>query len=161
MGVSLSQLPCSRSWLYGGLLELAPFHLVVHYFGPEAVSMRLGWRSGPNTVELNRVMLGNLGPWTLAETPGGREELRELADPRLRDVVDGLSPAVTPVARAHTARGTGVVGELMDIQVMTVRLHDDEGRAAGIALTYKPAASMAVLSTWPGAGSSTSTLQPA
>jgi hypothetical protein len=55
---------------YGGLLELAPFHLGVHYFGPEAVSTRLGWRSGPNTVELNRVMLGNLGPWTLAESPG-------------------------------------------------------------------------------------------
>ena len=35
---------------------------------------------------------------------------------------------------------------------MAVRLQDGEGRAAGIALIYKPAASMAVLSTLAGSG---------
>jgi class 3 adenylate cyclase len=137
---------------YGGLLELAPFHLGVHYFGPEAVSTRLGWRNGPNTVELNREVLARIGPWTLAETPGGRDELRELVDPRLRDIADGLSPAAATVASAFAFRGMGVAGKLMDVPAMTVRLHDGEGRAAGIALIYKPAASMAVLSTLAGAG---------
>ena len=136
----------------GGLLELAPVHLGVHYFGPEAVSTRLGWRSGPNTVELNRLILGYFGPWTLAETPGGREALRELVHPGLRDAVEGLSPAATPVACAFAARGAGVAGALMGIQVMTLRLHDDEGRAAGVALTYKPAADMTVLATIAGTG---------
>ena len=116
------------------------------------MSSRLQWRSGPNTVELNRAILGYFGPWTLAETPGGRQELRELVHPGLRDAVDGLSPAATPVARAFAARGAGVAGELMDIQVMTLRLHDDEGRGAGIALTYKPAAGMTVLATIAGSG---------
>lgn len=81
-----------------------------------------------------------------------REELRELVDPRLRDLVDELAPAAPAAARAFAARGTGVAGELMDVFVMAVRLHDGEGRKAGIALTYKPAASMAVLSTLAGAG---------
>jgi class 3 adenylate cyclase len=137
---------------YGGLLELAPFHLGVHYFGPEAVSTRLRWRAGPNTVELNREVLSRLGPWALAETPGGQEELRELVDPRLRDIVDGLSPVAVAVARAFAFSGMGVAGKLMDVPALTVRLHDDEGRAAGIAVTYKPAASMAVLSTLAGSG---------
>ena len=83
---------------------------------------------------------------------GGREELRELVHPGLRDAVNGLSPAATTVARAFAARGAGVAGELMDIQVMTLRLHDDDGREAGIALTYKPAAGMTVLATIAGSG---------
>jgi hypothetical protein len=137
---------------FGALLELAPFHLGVHYFGPEAVSTRLQWRNGPNTVELNREMLEAIGPWTLAETPGGQEELRELVDPRLRDIVDGLSPDAVPVARAVAFSGMGVAGQLMDVPTMAVRLHDREGRAAGIALIFKPPASMAVLSTLAGSG---------
>ena len=34
-----------------------------------------------------------LGPYVLAAAEGGREELRELVDPSLRDIVDRLSPA--------------------------------------------------------------------
>jgi len=34
----------------GGLTDLAAVARGEHYFGPEQVSLRLQWRSGPNTV---------------------------------------------------------------------------------------------------------------
>jgi hypothetical protein len=33
------------------LLQLAAVALGSHYFGPEAMRVRLGWQSGPNTAE--------------------------------------------------------------------------------------------------------------
>lgn len=62
----------------GGLTDLAPVAPGEHYFGPEAVSLRLRWRSGPNTVDQVREMFGVLGGLILADTAGGRDELREL-----------------------------------------------------------------------------------
>jgi hypothetical protein len=50
--------------------------------------------------------------------------------PRLRDVVDGLSPGAVPVARAFAFSGMGVAGTLMDVPALAVRLHDGEGRLA-------------------------------
>ena len=47
--------------IYGGLTELAPVALGVHYFGPEAMRVRLTWRSGPNRLELIREMFGVFG----------------------------------------------------------------------------------------------------
>lgn len=76
----------------GGLTDLAPVAPAEHYSGPEAVSMRLRWRSGPNTVDQVREMFGVLGGLVLADTAGGRDELRELVHP-VRGVVDELAPA--------------------------------------------------------------------
>ncbi len=137
---------------YGGLLGLVPFQPGAHYFGPESLRMRLEWRAGPNTLELLRLMFERIGPWALADAVGGREELREAVDPMLRDAVDGLSPVNVPPASAFGAAAVGAAGQRMDVRVMAARVHDDDGRVAGIALMYKPAAGMAVLSTLAGAG---------
>src|SRR5215510_14676643 len=79
--------------IYGGLLELAAVALGSHYFGPEAMRVRLGWRSGPNTPELTRELFSALSGLVLIDTPGGRSELSGLVDPALRDLVGGLQPA--------------------------------------------------------------------
>jgi class 3 adenylate cyclase len=132
---------------YGGLLELAPFPLGAHIFGAETMGVRLGSRGGPNTVELNRQMLTAMGPWILADTAGGREGLRELVDPRLHDVVDELQPSAFSTAQTFVARGMGTYGTANDVFATAVRIRDDEGRPAGTAVIFKPAASASVLAT--------------
>ena len=82
--------------IYGGLTDLAPVALGAHYFGAEAIDVRLGWRSGPNTLEQVRELFGVIGGSILADTAGGRDRLRELIHPALRDMVDRLSPSPRP-----------------------------------------------------------------
>ena len=88
---------------FGAGVELAPWALGAHIFGPEAMSMSLGWRFGSNTSELIRMLFSFLGGWVLADTPGGRDELREIVDPSLREMVDQLSPQTWRRDRARGA----------------------------------------------------------
>jgi class 3 adenylate cyclase len=135
---------------YGGLLGLTDVAVDEHYFGRAAVETRLGWRAGPNTLELARDNFAVVGGLILADTAGGREELCETVHPELRDIVDHLSPQFLP---ALSFEWLGVhSGNRGSARVTAVRLHDDTGRFAGTALTYKPAASMAVLGAVAGAG---------
>jgi class 3 adenylate cyclase len=132
--------------IYGGLTELAPVSPGTHFFGPEAMRTRLQWRSGPNTVELVREMFSAFGGLVLADTPGGREELRRLVDPALRDLVDGLTPVPPLPALSFAWHGTHV-GMAVDAMTTALRVHDAGGRLAGTALVSKPGAGMAILAT--------------
>ena len=135
---------------YGGLLELADIVLGAHYFGPEAVAARLTWRTGQNTVDTARLAFAHIGDLVLADTPGGRDELRARVHPQLRELVDRLSPRRVPAQSFEWRYWHS--GNEWPARVTAVRLHDDTGRFAGTALTYKPAASMTVLGTIAGAG---------
>lgn len=135
---------------YGGLLGFADVAIGEHYVGWVAVETRLGWRAGPNTTELARETFAAVGGLTLVDTAGGRDELRETVHPQLRDLVDDLTPQDVP-AVSFEWRGMHS-GNEGSARVTAVRLHDDQGRLAGTALTYKPAASMAVLGAIAGAG---------
>jgi len=108
---------------------------------------RLRWRSGPNTEELVREMFSALGGLVLSDTPGGRDELRELVAPALRDLVEGLSPAAPAPALSFAWHGTHVGGMPVDALTTSVRIHDASGRFAGTALISKPGAGMAILAT--------------
>ena len=80
--------------------------------------------------------------------PGGREELRERVDPRLRDMVDGISAVDAPPAASFVMRGLyTAAGEGVDIPNTVVRLRDRAGEHVGTALISKPAVGMAVLGT--------------
>src|SRR4029453_18449579 len=92
----------------GGLTDLAAVAPGEHYFGPEQVSIRLQWRSGPNTVDQVRELFGVLGGLILADTAGGREELRELVHPVLRDIVAHLPPVHPPPPRSLPSHGMHV-----------------------------------------------------
>lgn len=132
--------------IYGGLTELAPVALGAHYFGPEATSTRLRWRSGPNTLELARELFVVFGGLVLADTPGGRDELRALVDPALRDIVDQLSPVEALPAFPLAWHGTHV-GVAVDALTTAMAIHDPTGHRVGTALISKPGAGMAVLAT--------------
>lgn len=129
---------------FGALVELAPFELGAHLFGPESMRTSEGWRMGSNSVELNRLYFRRVGGLILTDTPGGRDELRELVDPALRDIVDELTPTEGTML-SFTTQGFGLVGA-SDVPVIAFRLRDVNGRLAGTALISKPAAGMAMLS---------------
>ena len=132
--------------IYGGRSELAPYPMGAHFWGPERTSMMMEWRGGQFPLEVIRGIFALFGPVLVADTPGGREELRGLVDPRLRDLVDDLVPVEVPEAVAirsrgiYTARGAGV-----DILNTQWRLRDDAGRVVGTAWISKPAVGMSVI----------------
>jgi class 3 adenylate cyclase len=128
------------------LTELAPVAIGAHYFGPEATSTRLRWRSGPNRPELIRELFAVFGGLVLADSPGGRDELRALVDPALRDIVDALSPVAVVPALPLAWHGTHV-GMPVDALTVAIRIHDAAGRHVGTTLVSKPGAGMAVLAT--------------
>jgi class 3 adenylate cyclase len=137
--------------LYGANLELAPLAVGFHLFGPEQVSASLQWRNGPNTIEINRVQFVALGGMVLADTPGGRGQLRELVHPALQDIVDRLSPA-QPAAVSFMSSGATVAREIVDVPVLAMRIRDRDGRLVGTAVIAKPAAGMATLAAMAAAG---------
>jgi len=133
--------------IYGGRVELAALPLGAHLYGTERLNAAMGWRGGHFPLEIQRRAFALFGSWLLADMPGGREELRALVDPRLRDIVDELVAAAPPPAGSvvfrglYTAAGAGV-----DIPVTVVRLRNDTGQLVGSAIISKPAVGMAVLS---------------
>ena len=128
---------------FGGFVALAPLAIGSHVFGPESLATGLKWRFGSATTDLNRHYFTAFGGWILADTLGGRDELRELVDSSLLDLVDQLSPsdsAVLAASGSGTDRWT-----VEDIPVVGTRLRDPAGRLAGTMLFAKPAADMATL----------------
>lgn len=130
-------------WSFGGLVEFASFPIGAELFGPEWMQASNGWRMGSNSVEINRLFFRGAGGLMLADTPGGRDELRELVDPALRDIVDELTPTEDAVL-AFVTEGFGI-GDTGDIPVVAFRIRDAKGRLAGTAMISKPAASMSLL----------------
>jgi len=131
----------------GGMLEFVPVPLGAHYFGAEAMSARLQWLVGPIMLDASRKGLRAVGAWVLADTPGGHEELRELVDPRLKDIVDELRPSDRVFALSNEIAGYGVEGSRPNLLGTAVRIRDADGRLAGTAIIGKPAPSMSVLAT--------------
>ncbi len=137
---------------FGGNTELSRWPIGAHFFGPEFREATRGWRFGTTTEALFRSNFAAVGGWVLTDTPGGREQLRELVDPSLRDMVDGLVPD-DPAARWFAGAGMGL-DEAVGVPLAGIRIRDRDGRLAGTAMISKPAAGMATL------GSMTSMADP-
>jgi class 3 adenylate cyclase len=135
----------------GGLLELAPFPVGVHICSPESLDALLAGRGRLNTLEAMRTRFAALGPYMLAAAEGGREQLRELVDPRLRDIVEQLSPADLVNALSLAFPGSGA-GLSVEIQVTLMPVRSGDGQVVGTVILSKPAASMAVLAAMAGGG---------
>jgi len=125
--------------------DLASFAFGDHLFGPEAQLAARKWRFGANSTSLQRSMFAGLGSYILADTPGGRDELRVLVDPGLRDIVDGLSSSESAALPVELS-GMGLRQEV-DVPMMAIRIRDPSGRLVGTALIPKPAAGMHTIST--------------
>ena len=137
---------------YGGLLELAPFPVGAHIYSPESVTAQLAGRGRNVTLEMSRERFEALGPYMLAAAEGGREELRELVDPRVRDLVDQLSPADLVDALSLVVSGRYIASMPVDTPIALIPVRDRDGQPVGIVMLSKPAASMAVLATMAGGG---------
>jgi class 3 adenylate cyclase len=131
---------------YGLSRELVDVPLGMHIFGAEAMNVRLSWPTGPIVLEACRRSLAALAPWMLADCPGGRDQLIESLDPRLRDVLDGVSAERSPGARSLVWRGLyRPGGPGFDLPTIWLRIHDADGRLAGSVGISKPGAGMHTL----------------
>lgn len=128
---------------FGGHTELSHWPIGEFFLGPEFVAAGLTWRFGTTTETLFRSNFAAVGGWVLADTPGGRDELRELVDPSVRDMVDDLKPA-DPAALWFAGQGMGLI-DAVGVPIIGFRIRDREGRLAGTAIISKPAAGMATL----------------
>lgn len=132
--------------IYGGGGELAPYPLGVRAYGTEDVELRQSWRGGRWPLAVIRATFRVLGPFVLADTPGGRDQLRELVAPQLRDVVDDLSPSdaealPTRVGGIPTPANPGI-----EVWGLSFRVRDRAcGRIIGTVGLSKPAVGMATL----------------
>ena len=62
-----------------------------HFFSAESTRFRVSVDRGRFVLpEFRRAHFLELGPYVLASTPGGREELRRVVDPEFADLVDEL-----------------------------------------------------------------------
>jgi class 3 adenylate cyclase len=120
-----------------------PDGLGEHFLSSEQASIRENWRAGPLFDSL-RASLRGWGGYIVGATPGGREALRAIADPRFADLLDELTPETPPAAwstRIDIRYGTESIGN----DVLTVRVHGEDGAVAGYASVIKPSMRATVL----------------
>ena len=122
---------------------LVPVILGGHLFGTDQLNWGMGQRHGPNSPEAWREFLSGVGGMVLADTKGGRDELRTLVDPSLRGVVDELAAEAGAVA-SWSSLGDGVGGRF-EASNTALRIRDAAGTLRGTVLFVKPAAGMSVL----------------
>jgi class 3 adenylate cyclase len=130
----------------GGLMEMLPVSLGRFVFGPEYANDMLSWPGGGWSLDSLRGIFSALGPWALADAPGGREELRERVDPRMRDIVDELSPDEESTALSYVVTVSGLGGSApFDTRQLAERIHDASGEFVGILHLSMTAVGMATL----------------
>jgi class 3 adenylate cyclase len=117
-----------------------------HIFSPEARQFRTTVNRGRFMLpEFHRAHFLENGPYVLATTPGGREELRRVVDPDFADLVDQLEPKDLPAVLpwpdvSATAAGLEVVSS-----VTHFRISDAHGNISGFCNLVKPSAGMSQL----------------
>jgi len=131
----------------GFMVEPAPLTLGMHMFSAECIESHEQSPAGAGVIDVYRDTLASIGGWVLADTPGGRNALRDLVDPRLRDVVDQLDVTRHAVASSSTHGGIGLERSRPVMDLTVIRIRDVEGRLAGTAMIEKPHLGMSVLAT--------------
>jgi class 3 adenylate cyclase len=118
------------------------FPIGSHFYSAEAVRYRTAHFGG--SLDGHRAGFRELGPYTLANTPGGREELRRIVAPELADMVHELHPQDMPVA-LHVRRAMTYAGTDVGTSVVWLRIDHSDGRLAGVCHVSKPAVGMSQL----------------
>src|SRR3954452_12783846 len=106
--------------------EMIPVPLGGHYLGPATTAAEVYRRSfRPETS--GRQALAALGPWLLADTPGGRAGLRELLDPVFHDLIDAIEPDDREIVRSFPLGSYTVAGALAGLLGTAWRIRDADG----------------------------------
>jgi class 3 adenylate cyclase len=127
---------------FGDAGDSTAFPIGSHHFSTEAVRFRTANIGG--SLEVRRAGFLELAPYVLANTPGGREELRRIVAPELADMVDELHPQDLPVV-LHTRRAMTYAGTDVGTSALFFRIDQSDGRLAGICHLSKPAVGMSQL----------------
>ncbi len=118
----------------------------LHIFSPEMNQYRVSmFRGGWVRPEYRRAHFLEIGPYVLASTPGGREELRRVVDPEFADLVDELQPKDLTAVSAGFAVSSMVAGFDVTVSALYFRIDDAHGNMAGFCSLSKPAAGMSHL----------------
>jgi class 3 adenylate cyclase len=123
--------------------RLMPVAMGEHLFGAAAVSAAEQQPVGANSAELYRKFFQGVVGMVIADTPGGREELRGLVDVRLADLVDDAVPT-DDVALSFVQVGSGIAGT-REVQGIAMRVRSSTGELAGTVIVLKPAAGMDII----------------
>ncbi len=115
-----------------------------HMFGSSEVAVRRAfyfddWQEGLR--EQFRLM----GPFVLFDTAGGRDGLRQVVDPVLRDLVDEIEPVELPAAWGHSALVAKHAGSGARNTILYLRVRASDGTVAGNVSLAKPGAGMSQL----------------
>jgi class 3 adenylate cyclase len=115
-------------------------------FSPEMNQYRVSVFRGPWVLpEYRRAHFLEIGPYVLASTPGGREELRRVVDPEFADLVDELQPKRLTAVSAGFAVSSMVAGFEVAVSTLYFRIDDAHGNMAGFCSLAKPEAGMSHL----------------
>jgi class 3 adenylate cyclase len=131
----------------GFMVEPVPLTLGMHMFGAESIATEEQSPAGGKVIEVYRETLASIGGWVLADTPGGRDVLRSIVDPRLRDVVDQLAATHRTVASSSVHGGIGIGNSRPTMDLTVTRIRDVDGRLAGTIMIQKPHVGMSTLAT--------------
>lgn len=130
-------------------VELGTAALGHHWLSPESYEGYLRNRS--IDVEALRASFVAFGGMVLADTPGGRDELRSLAHPALHDVVDALEPIELDVVQGFLGANS-IDGTPRSYPGVVIRHRDTAGRRRGASLLFGSPAGMAVMLAMTGEG---------
>jgi class 3 adenylate cyclase len=119
-------------------------------FSPAQVERRLHGHAGAAAIEEARTFFARVGGWMLVDLPGGREALREMVDPRLRDLVDDLEPC-DDEAIAWELPTTSFGGQI-GYSGVGQRVRDSSGRVIGTVFVNKPVVGMTTIGMMTAAG---------
>jgi class 3 adenylate cyclase len=119
-------------------------------FSARRIDARLLGTHGKNTLEEARADFRQLGGWVLTDIPGGRDALRQMVHPELRDLVDELQPNDSQAI--GFVRPTMTSGGRIEFAELYLRVHDDSGRFVGAFVLTKPAVPMRTLFMLTAAG---------
>jgi class 3 adenylate cyclase len=117
-----------------------------HLFSAEATRFRVSVNRGGFVLpEVRRARFLEIGPYVLASTPGGRDELRRVVDPEFADLVDQLEPKDPPPVWPRPALSATAAGLEVFTLTTHVRIDDAHGNLAGFCNLSKPSAGMSQL----------------
>ena len=122
-----------------------------HCFGPETVASDVYSRTF-RTDSSGRQAVAELAPWMLADTPGGRDALRDAVDIAWRDVMDSAEPDNRSSVRSFSMEAYTIAGAPTKLLATAWRIRDVRGRVVGTAIQTIPAVGMALLGTLAAAG---------
>lgn len=114
-----------------------------HFLSPGMMAAREAWPTGP-TFESLRASLLEWGGVIVGATPGGADALRGIADPRLGDVLDQVTPGPPPAAWS-TGVDIRFGDETLGNDVLIACVRAASGEVSGFVVLVKPAVRAAVL----------------